>query len=336
MHLHIEGTFEPELLFKIAERNGLRSTLPYSSVKECRDARNFKDLQSFLDMYYAACAVLKTEADFTELALEYLKRAAEHNGVRYVEMFWDYQTHGANGISFDTVIGGLHRAVQIARERHGIEAQLILCFLRHLSQDEALLTLTDAIRHKDKILGIGLDSGEAGNPPEKFTLAYEMAKAAGFRLVAHAGEEGPASNITGAIDKLGVERVDHGVRCLEDDAVVARLSKERVPLTVCPQSNWRLQVYPRYFGGVNCCRQLIDRGVMITLNSDDPAYFAAGSCDGYLAHNFIRTAMECHLTRDELVELAVNSFDASFLDAASKARHIKAVREYAARSEATW
>jgi adenine deaminase len=312
LHLHIEGTLEPELMFALAQKNGV--SLPYPDVASVKRAYVFKDLQSFLDIYYQACAVLIEEQDFFDLTMAYLRRA-HAQGVRHAEIFFDPQTHTDRGVSMGTVVAGIHRALEAAREELGITSYLILCFLRHLSEDDALATLDDALPFREHIIGVGLDSGELGNPPEKFVRAFERARGEGFRAVAHAGEEGPADYIWQALDLLKVERVDHGPRALDDDVLVDRIARERVPLTVCPLSNVRLRVYDSL--AVHPLRRLAERGLLVTVNSDDPAYFG-----GYVADNFVAVRDALRIPDDELVQYARNSFEASFLPDADKAAHL--------------
>jgi adenosine deaminase len=304
LHLHVEGTLEPELMFELAARNGVR--LPYGSVEEVRRAYEFTDLQSFLDLYYAGTRVLVTEQDFHDLAWAYLTRVAAQT-VRHVELFFDPQAHTGRGIPFETVVTGLHRALAEGERRLGISSKLILCFLRHLSAGEAMTALEQALPFRTWIAGVGLDSSEAGHPPEKFTRVFERARAEGFRAVAHAGEEGPPEYIWQALDLLGVERIDHGVRCLEDPRLVARLVARRVPLTVCPLSNVRLRVFPTL--AAHNLKRLLDAGLCVTVNSDDPAYFG-----GYLLENYRAIQAVLGLTRDDVLRLARNAIDASFLD----------------------
>lgn len=312
LHLHIEGTFEPELIFALAQRNGV--ALPYRDVAALRAAYAFSDLRSFLDLYYAAMNVLRTARDFTDLADGYLARAREQ-GVRHAEIFFDPQAHTARGVPFKTVIDGLWASLCRSRERFGISTALIMCFLRDRSEASALATLDEALRWRDRIVAVGLDSAERGNPPAKFARVFERARAAGLRAVAHAGEEGPPSYITEALDVLGVERVDHGVRCLDDAAVTARLARERVPLTVCPFSNVKLRVVPDLAS--HPLRRMLDANLMVTLNSDDPAYFG-----GYVEDNYRGVAEALALDEATLRALARNSFEASFLDAAAKRAYL--------------
>lgn len=305
LHLHIEGTLEPELLFAIAARN--KVSLRFRSIKEIRKAYEFADLQSFLDIYYEGARVLRTERDFYDLTAAYLKRVSAMN-VRHVEIFFDPQTHTSRGIKIKTVIDGISRALS---ESANISSGLILCFLRHLSGREAMKTLEEALPFKDRLLGVGLDSSEKGHPPSKFTEVFARARELGLRAVAHAGEEGPPAYITEALDLLKASRIDHGVRCLEDAALVLRLAREQVPLTVCPLSNVKLKVFPSM--AHHNLRRLMEAGLCVTLNSDDPAYFG-----GYLEENYRAVAKALKLTRGELAALAKNSFTASALPPAQK------------------
>ena len=311
LHIHIEGSLEPELIFALAERNGV--ALPYPTVEALRAAYAFTDLQSFLDLYYAGAGVLLHEADFFDMAMAYFRRAAAENVVR-AEVFFDPQTHTERGVPIATVIDGLGRACDVARHELGIDAVLILCFLRHLSEEAAFETLEAALPHRDRFIGVGLDSGERGNPPEKFARVFARCRELGLHLVAHAGEEGPATYIRTALDVLQVERIDHGVRCVEDPALVQRLAAERVPLTVCPLSNVKLCVYPTM--DEHNLVQLLDAGLCATVNCDDPAYFG-----GYINQNFL-AAFEAlpQLTARHAHRLAANSFEASFAADADKQR----------------
>lgn len=310
LHLHIEGTLEPELMFALARRNGL--VLPFATVAAVRAAYRFTDLQSFLDIYYEGAKVLVREQDFYDLAWAYCERAAAMN-VKRAEVFFDPQTHTERGVAFATVMAGLTRAFADARAKLGLSSGLILCFLRHLSAEAAMETLEQALAHKNDLLAVGLDSSEKGNPPSKFAKVFARARKEGLRAVAHAGEEGPPAYIEEALDILGVERVDHGVRCLEDPGLVRRLARERVPLTVCPLSNVKLRVVGRLED--HSLKRLLDQGVAATVNSDDPAYFG-----GYVDENFRKTARALGLSRAELSTLARNSFEASFLGEAEKKR----------------
>ncbi|MFE7977190.1 adenosine deaminase [Streptomyces shenzhenensis] len=304
LHLHIEGTLEPELAFRLAERNGVR--LPYADTEELRAAYRFEDLRSFLDLYYELMAVLRTERDFADLADAYLSRAAAQ-GVRHAEIFFDPQAHLARGVAMDTVVEGLWRALGSSERNHGVSTRLIMCFLRDESAESALRTLEAARPHLDRITGVGLDSAEVGHPPVKFRAVYEAAAALGLRRVAHAGEEGPPEYIAEALDVLGAERIDHGLRCLEDPALVERLVRERIPLTLCPLSNVRLRAVDALTE--HPLPALLDAGLMCTVNSDDPAYFG-----GYVGDTFDAVREALGLTEDRLRELARNSFLASFLE----------------------
>jgi adenosine deaminase len=303
LHIHIEGSLEPELIFALARRNNVE--LAYPSVAALRAAYAFTDLQSFLDIYYAGASVLLKEDDFYDMAMAYFARAAADNVV-HAELFFDPQTHTDRGVPFKAVIDGLSRACAQAGKLYGIDASLILCFLRHLSEDAALATLEEAIPHLDKFIGVGLDSGERGNPPEKFARVFARAGELGLHRVAHAGEEGPAAYVQAALDVLHAERIDHGVRCLEDPALVARLARERIPLTVCPLSNVKLCVYPDL--AHHPLKSLLDAGICATVNSDDPAYFG-----GYVDRNFLATFEALPLGPKDAYALARNCFDASFV-----------------------
>jgi adenosine deaminase len=306
--MHVEGSLEPELMFQLAARNGV--TLPYPSVEALRQAYSFTKLQDFLDLYYQGMSVLRTEEDFHDLAAAYLARV-HAQGLRHVEMFFDPQAHIARGIAIETVIGGLQRALDEARETNGITSHLIMCFLRHLDEAEAEKTLDLALPHKARIIGVGLDSTELGHPPSKFARVFKRAREAGFRLVAHAGEEGPPDYVWEAIDLLGVDRVDHGNRALEDKALTARLARDRIPLTVCPLSNLRLRVVKDMAD--HPLKRMLDQGLFVTLNSDDPAYFG-----GYLNENYEAVQQALGLGRDEITEIARNGFAASFMSASDK------------------
>ncbi|WEO97513.1 adenosine deaminase [Streptomyces sp. FXJ1.172] len=320
LHLHIEGTLEPELAFELAARNGV--TLPYADTEELRKAYDFEDLQSFLNLYYELMAVLRTEQDFADLANAYLARAAAQ-GVRHAEIFFDPQAHLARGVVMGTVVEGLWRALGSSERNHGISTKLILCFLRDESAESALETLDAARPYLDRITGIGLDSAEVGHPPVKFREVYEAAAGLGLRRVAHAGEEGPPEYISEALDVLGVERVDHGLRCMEDPALVERLVRERIPLTLCPLSNVRLRAVDTLAG--HPLPAMLDAGLLCTVNSDDPAYFG-----GYAGDNFAAVHRTLGLSEDRLRELARNSFLASFLedDEERRARYLAEVEAY--------
>ena len=314
LHIHIEGSLEPELIFALAQRNGV--ALRYANVEALRAAYAFTDLQSFLDIYYAGASVLLKEEDFFDLGVAYFKRAAADNVV-HAELFFDPQTHTDRGVPFAAVIDGLARAVDAARRELGVSALLIMCFLRHLSEEAAFATLEQALPFRDRIVGVGLDGGERGNPPEKFARVFARCRALGLRLVAHAGEEGPPAYIWSALDVLQVERIDHGVRCVEDPALVARLAAERMPLTVCPLSNVKLCVYPTM--AAHRLPALLEAGLCATVNSDDPAYFG-----GYINRNFVETfAALPQLTAMHAHRLAANSFEASFAGDADKQRWMR-------------
>ena len=303
LHVHIEGTFEPELMFSIAQRNQI--DIPYKSVEEVKQAYNFHNLQSFLDIYYAGANVLIHEQDFYDLAWAYFEKCAEDNVV-HTEMFFDPQTHTDRGIAFEVVLNGLQRACDDAKAKLGITSHLIMCFLRHLSEEAAFKTLEQAIPFKDQIIGVGLDSSEVGHPPSKFERVFAKAREEGFLIVAHAGEEGPAEYVWEALDLLKVNRIDHGVRSEEDPKLMQRLIREKMPLTVCPLSNLKLCVIDDMAD--HNIRRLLQQGVHVTVNSDDPSYFG-----GYMNDNFIAIAESLDLTADELKTLAINSFEASFI-----------------------
>jgi adenosine deaminase len=317
LHIHIEGSLEPELIFALAKRNGV--ALSYASVEDLRAAYAFTDLQSFLDIYYAGASVLLQEQDFYDMTAAYLARAKADN-VRHTEIFFDPQTHTARGVPMQTVIGGIHRACQDSE----VSATLILCFLRHLSEEDAFATLEAALPFRDKFIGIGLDSSEVGNPPEKFARVFAKCRELGFHLVAHAGEEGPPAYIETALDVLKVERIDHGVRCLEDAALTRRLADQKIALTVCPLSNIKLCVF-NLMEQHNLV-QLLDAGLVATVNSDDPAYFG-----GYMNDNFIATFDALPLGLSHAQRLARNSFSAAFLPEAQKQAFLDEVDAYFAK-----
>ena len=318
LHLHIEGSLEPELIFRLAQRNGVR--LPYANVEALRAAYAFTDLQSFLDIYYAGASVLLKEQDFFDMAWAYFERAAADNVV-HAELFFDPQTHTSRGVPLEVVIQGLEHACRRAHAELRISASLILCFLRHLSEDEALATFERALPHRKHFIGVGLDSSERGNPPEKFSRVFARAAAEGLKCVAHAGEEGPPEYIRNALDVLKVQRIDHGVRCLEDPALVARLARERIPLTVCPLSNIKLRVFPSL--REHSLARLLAAGLCVTVNSDDPAYFG-----GYMNQNLVETFEALpQLGAAQAYELARNSFEASFIDDAARASFIRRLDE---------
>nr|WP_315253771.1 adenosine deaminase [uncultured Duganella sp.] len=317
LHIHIEGSLEPELIFALAERNGVKLT--YGSVEELRAAYAFSDLQSFLDIYYAGASVLLKEQDFYDMTAAYLKRAEEDN-VRHTEIFFDPQTHTHRGVPMEAIINGIYRACQDSP----VSATLILCFLRHLSEKDALATLEAALPYRDKFIGVGLDSSEVGNPPEKFARVFARSRELGLRLVAHAGEEGPPEYIYTALDTLKVERIDHGVRCLEDQALTERLAREQMALTVCPLSNIKLCVFDQM--DQHNLLELLDAGIVATVNSDDPAYFG-----GYMNDNFIATFEALPLGLSHAQRLARNSFAAAFLPAAQKQQFLDEVDAFFAK-----
>ena len=319
LHLHIEGTLEARMMFDLAERNQL--SLPYRTIEEVEAAYRFTDLQSFLDIYYQAADVLQTEADFADLMSAYLTRVSAE-GVRHAEIFFDPQTHTHRGVDMGTVIGGFVQAQEEAAP--DITSSLILCFLRHLSAEDAMETLEAARPYLEYIQGVGLDSGEKGNPPERFVEPYRQAVQAGLVPVAHAGEEGPAEYIWSALDLLGARRIDHGVRAIDDPRLIERLARDRVPLTMCPLSNQRLQVYPDL--KQHPLRRFMEAGVMVTVNSDDPAYFG-----GYVLDNYLAIAEALDLTGPDLVRLAENSVAASFLPSGRKAALLEEISTYVRR-----
>jgi adenosine deaminase len=315
LHLHIEGTLEPELAFRLGRKHGV--ALPYASVEELRAAYDFTDLQSFLDVYYAVAQVLRDADDFYELALSYLQRV-HGQGVVHTEIFFDPQTHTARGVAFGTVVEGLSRALTEAEDRFGMTHRLIACFMRHLSEADAMRTLDEVLEHREAICAVGLDSSEVGHPPSKFAAVFARAREHGLLTVAHAGEEGPPSYIYEALDILAVQRIDHGVRCEEDPALVQRLVREQIALTVCPLSNVKLRV----FEGIeqHNLKRLLEAGLRVTVNSDDPAYFG-----GYLLENYLAVQRGLGLTGAQLATLARNSIEASFLNDAAKRRWTSAI-----------
>jgi adenine deaminase len=310
LHIHIEGSLEPEMMFELAERNGV--ALRYASAEEARRAYDFGDLQSFLDLYYEGMQVLLHEQDFYDLTWSYLQKVSEQN-VRHAEIFFDPQAHTGRGVPFETVISGIHRALVDAERQLSISLKLIMCFLRHLSAKEAMETLHDSLPFRERIVGVGLDSSEIGHPPRDFKTVFDRAREDGLLTVAHAGEEGPPEYIWQALDDLKVSRIDHGVRCTEDPKLVERLREEQVPLTVCPLSNVKLRVFDTIQD--HNLKRMLEFGLRVTLNSDDPAYFG-----GYVDENFYAAQEGLHLSRDDVYELTKNSFEASFLDAESKQR----------------
>jgi adenosine deaminase len=308
LHLHIEGTLEPELMFELAAKNG--QSLPFASIAEARRAYDFTDLQSFLEIYYRGVEVLRDEEDFYRLTWAYLRKASEQN-IRHTEIFFDPQIHTARGIKFETVLHGIHSALIDAELQMGLSSKLIMCFLRHLSVPEALETLRQALVYKDWITAVGLDSTELGFPPENFKPLFDLARQYGFKAVAHAGEEGPAEYIWQALKQLGVKRIDHGVRCVEDPRLVAYLVKNQIPLTVCPLSNVKLRIFEHMHQ--HNLLQMLKRGLCVTVNSDDPAYFG-----GYIEENFLALRQACGLGFRDAYKLSRNAFQASFLDPAKK------------------
>ena len=317
LHIHIEGSLEPELIFALAQRNSV--AIPYASVDELRRAYAFTNLQSFLDIYYAGASVLLHEQDFYDMARAYLARAAMDN-VAHTEIFFDPQTHTARGVKMDTVINGLHRACVDAQAELNISASLILCFLRHLSETEAFETLEQALPHRDKFIGVGLDSSELGHPPEKFARVFARCRELGLHLVAHAGEEGPPAYIWTALDVLKVERIDHGVQSSKDAALMQRLARDRIPLTVCPLSNLKLCVFPQLAD--HNIGALLEAGLVATINSDDPAYFG-----GYMNENFLQTFAATGLAAQHAYQLACNSFEASFIEPGARRRYLDQVKQ---------
>ncbi|URW76316.1 adenosine deaminase [Sphingomonas donggukensis] len=322
LHLHIEGSLEPELMFALAERNGV--AIPYASVDEVRAAYDFSNLQDFLDIYYAGADVLRTRQDFHDLALAYFDRAAA-DGVVHAEIFFDPQTHTARGIAFDTVIQGLLDGMAAAEAKHGLTSKLILCFLRHLSEEEAFATLAEAEPWLDRIAGVGLDSSEVGHPPAKFARVFAAAAGKGLKRVAHAGEEGPPEYVHEALDLLHIDRLDHGNRSLEDAALTARLARTGMTLTVCPLSNVKLCNVASM--DVHPIDAMLRQGLRATINSDDPAYFG-----GYVGENYRAAAHARGLSKDDLTMLARNSFLGSFLPDADVAAHLAKLDAYVERS----
>ena len=320
LHVHIEGSLEPELAFRLAAKHGIK--LAQATVDDVRRAYQFSDLQSFLDLYYAGADVLRDEEDFYWLTDAYLAMA-HAQGVVHVEIFFDPQSHAARGVALGIVLAGLRRALLDAERRWGITFRLILCFLRHLSASDAMRTLEEALPYGNLVAGVGLDSSESGHPPGKFREVFDRARQAGWLAVAHAGEEGPPSYIREALDVLKVRRIDHGVRCEEDEELMQRLANERIPLTMCPLSNLKLGVVDR-LESYNL-KRLLDRGLCVTVNSDDPAYFG-----GYLLENYLEVQRALGLSRTDLTLLARNSIEASFLASADQRRWLRAIDEYAA------
>lgn len=317
LHLHIEGSLEPELMFKLANKNSIK--IPYKTIEEVKNAYNFTNLQSFLDIYYAGANVLQTKDDFYALTWEYILKCVENNIV-HTEIFFDPQTHTQRGIPFETVISGIKEALKDANEKFGITSEIIMCFLRHLSQEECFKTLEESIPFKKDIIGVGLDSSEIGNPPSKFKELFKKAKEEGFKIVAHAGEEADISYIFEALDLLEVERIDHGVQAINSKELLDRLVKEQIPLTVCPNSNIELKVFKNY--KEHNIKKLLDLGLNVTVNSDDPAYFK-----GYLNQNFINIYENLDLSKNDIIKLIKNSFNSSFIDEELKQVYLKRVDE---------
>src|SRR5215470_540502 len=320
LHLHIVGTLEPELMFELASRNHVH--LPYRSPDEVRAAYEFSDLQSFLDIYYQGTRVLLHDRDFYDLTWAYLNKAKEQN-VRHAEIFFDPQAHTQRGVPMEAIIEGIHQALADGARQFGISSQLILCFLRHLTGEDAMRTLEAALSHREYFAGVGLDSSERGHPPEKFTDVFMRARAESLFVVAHAGEEGPPDYVWQALDSLGAARIDHGVRCTEDPALVERLRSDRVPLTVCPLSNVKLRVFDSIKN--HNLPRLLDAGLCVTINSDDPAYFG-----GYVNENFHAVNDAFGLSRDELCTLARNSFEAAILEESQRRAILREIDEMAA------
>lgn len=318
LHLHIEGSLEPELMFELAKRNQVQ--IPFQSPQEVRDAYQFHNLQSFLDIYYQGANVLIHEQDFFELTWAYLLRCKEENVV-HTEIFFDPQTHTDRGIAFETVVNGIHRALEQGKHKLAITSELIMCFLRHLDEAAAFDTLEKALPYKDKIIGVGLDSSEQGHPPEKFARVFQKALDEGFLTVAHAGEEGPAQNIRDSLSMLGVTRIDHGVRCVEDEALVTQLIEQRTPLTVCPLSNTKLKVFETM--EQHNIVDLLRKGLCVTINSDDPAYFG-----GYMNANFLAVADAHPMTLDEVAQFTLNGIEASFISDDEKSQLVALVDVY--------
>ena len=318
LHIHIEGSLEPELMFAIAERNGV--SLPYASVEEVRRAYDFTDLQSFLDIYYEATRVLLHEQDFYELTRAYLERAAAQN-VRHTEIFFDPQAHTDRGVPFETVIRGIRHALVDTERQLGISSELIMCFLRHLSAEAAMKTLLTALPFKEWIVAVGLDSSEVGYPPINFKAVFGRAREHGFLTVAHAGEEGPPEYIWQALEELKVSRIDHGVRCVEDPELVERLREDQTPLTLCPLSNVKLRVFDSIHD--HNLKRMLDLGLCVTVNSDDPAYFG-----GYIDENFHAAQKGLQISGNDVYQLAKNSFKVSFLAADEKRRLLNDLDDY--------
>jgi adenosine deaminase len=318
LHLHIEGTFEPELMFKIAGRNNIQRK--YTSIEEIREAYKFSNLQDFLDIYYEGAEILTEEEDFYDLTWAYLEKAVLQN-VLHSEIFFDPQTHTGRGIKFSTVVNGIHKACADAGKKLGISTGLIMCFLRDLDESDARKTLEEALAYRDRIVAVGLDSAEIGNPPAKFQEVFKRARDAGFLTVAHGGEEGPAKYIWEALELLKVSRIDHGNHCLDDDNLAEELIRRKIPLTVCPLSNLRLNVIDSM--EKHPLRRMIERGLLVTINSDDPAYFG-----GYINENYLTVTKALNLTAADICRLAKNSFEASFLTENEKDKMLVRLHDY--------
>ena len=318
LHVHIEGTFEPELMFKIAQRNNIK--INYNSIDELRKAYDFNNLQEFLDIYYSGASVLIHEQDFYDMAWAYMKKLHSQN-VLHVEIFFDPQTHTDRGIQFSKVITGIHNALMDAEKKFGMTTKLIMCFLRHLDEEQAFQTLEQSLEYRDWIVGVGLDSSEVGHPPSKFQRVFEKAQAEGFLTVAHAGEEGPSKYVWEAINLLKVKRIDHGNRALEDDTLVQLLAQKQIPLTVCPLSNLKLRVVDKLEN--HPLKKMMKNNLLVTINSDDPSYFG-----GQLNDNYIKLTKALRLTKDDIYQLAKNSFNASFLSDSEKQSYIKQVDDF--------
>ncbi|QWX85238.1 adenosine deaminase [Cellulophaga sp. HaHaR_3_176] len=318
LHLHIEGSFEPELMFEIANRNNI--PLAYDSIESLKKAYKFNNLQEFLDIYYIGAQVLINEQDFFDLTWAYLTKVHSENVV-HVEIFFDPQTHTDRGVGFDVVINGIYKALEKGKQELGISYKLIMSYLRHLSEDSAFKTLEASLPFKNWIDGVGLDSSEVGNPPSKFEKVFKASSEQGYKLVAHAGEEGPSSYIWEALDLLKVVRIDHGNRCLDDEALVQRLLDEKIPLTLCPLSNVELKVIQKMED--HPVLKMLEKGILATIHSDDPAYFG-----GYMSENYYETAKALNLSTEQIMQLAINAFEASWLSDDEKKKHIKTVKNY--------
>ena len=317
LHLHIEGSLEPEMMFSFAKKNNIQ--IPYKNIEDVKKAYNFSNLQTFLDIYYAGANVLITKEDFYDLTWAYILKCVENN-IIHTEIFFDPQTHTQRGIAFKTVITGIKEALDDAKEKYGITSAIIMCFLRHLSQEEAFKTLEEALEFKDYIIGIGLDSSEIGNPPSKFEDVFKKAKEEGFKLVAHAGEEADVSYIFEALDLLDIQRIDHGVQSINSPKLMKRLKEKQIPLTVCPNSNIELKVFKTY--KEHNIKKLLDYGLNVTINSDDPAYFK-----GYLNQNFINLYENLDLSQEDIVKLVKNSFNSSFISDELKEQYLKEIND---------